>query len=130
MNALDYRPKPPKPYERLPYSQQEQIKEYATEIGIEIAKQRETAYCRQVIELILKLDCISLHDSEGFGKHKLTRFLGNHKRVFNYHNRLVERGEQEEYLDRRMNEIFGEGGFPKDFVDNLLSQVELYEGDD
>jgi hypothetical protein len=29
-----------------------------------------------------------------------------------------------------MNEIFGENGFPKDFVDNLLSQVELYEGDD
>ena len=120
----------PKPYTTLPTKEKEEIKKYITELAVEVAKEREVQYCRQVINLIIRLECCVLHDTEGYGKDRLTRFLGNHKRVFNYHNRLVERGEQDEYLDRRMNEIFGEGGFPKDFVDNLLSQVELYEGDD
>ena len=119
----------PKPYTTLPTKEKEEIKKYMTEIAVEIAKEREAAYCRQVINLIFRMLCCILHDTEGFGKGRLVRVLGNFKRTFNFHNRLVERGEQEEYLDRRMNEIFGEGGFPKDFVDNLLSQVELYEGD-
>lgn len=129
MNALDHRPKPPKPYERLPYSQQEQIKEYATEIGIEIAKQRETAYSRQCLGINMKTSVIALHEAFGMSADELIQFIGNYKRIWKYHNRLLEKGITENYLDDRITEIFGENGFPKDFVDDLLSQVELYEGD-
>ena len=37
------------------------------------------------------------------------------------------KGEQIEYLDKRMAEIFRKDGFPQDFVDELIGKVEVVE---
>lgn len=117
----------PKPYITLPTKEKEEIKKYMTEIAVEIAKERETAYSRQCLGINMKTSVIALREAFGMSADELIQFIGNYKRIWKYHNRLLEKGITENYLDDRITEIFGENGFPKDFVDNLLSQVELYE---
>lgn len=127
MNALDYRPKPPRAYEQLPPVQQEKIKEYVIELVEEISKPREEAYIRQLLNLYIKESCVLLHDNFNITEDELVQYIGSHKMFWKHQNRLVDRGEQEEYLNKRINEIFT-NGFPQGFVDSLLSDVELVEG--
>jgi hypothetical protein len=127
MNALDHRPKPPRPYERLPEYQQKIINEYVVELVEEIAKPREEAYIREILNLYIKQSCVLLHDSFKMTEDDLVLYIGSHKQFWRGQNRLVDRGEQEEYLNKRINEIFP-NGFPQEFIDSLLSKVELVEG--
>jgi hypothetical protein len=120
----------PKPYANLPTKEKEEIKKYMTEIAVEIAKERETLYCQQCLGVNIKTSAIAMYEAFGMTPNEIIQFIGNFKRIWKYNNRLLDKGITENYLDERITEIFGEGGFPKDFVDDLLSQVELYEGDD
>ena len=74
--------------------------------------------------------CYMLHDTERFGKKRLTRVLYNHKRMFKGQNRLVTRGEQLDYLNKRMDEIFGKDGFPTEIIDSILGEVELIDAEE
>lgn len=67
---------------------------------------------------------MTLHDAFGFGEKRLTYFLGNHKRLFYRQKRMVQDGTQLEYLDKRMAEIFRKNGFPQEFFDKMLGEVE------
>lgn len=127
MNALDYRPKPPKEYHQLSKAGQKRIEDYIIEIATEAAKKQEEKDIRVVLELYIKMICYMLHDTERFGKKRLTRFLYNHKRMFKGQNRLVTRGEQLDYLNKRMDEIFGKDGFPSYIIDSILGEVELID---
>lgn len=120
----------PKPYANLPTKEKEEIKKYMTEIAVEIAKERETLYCQQCLGVNIKTSAIAMYEAFGMTPNEIIQFIGNFKRIWKYNNRLLDKGITENYLDERITEIFGEGGFPKDFVDDLLSQVELYEGDE
>ena len=71
--------------------------------------------------------CCTLHDAFGFGEKRLTRFIGNHKRLFTRQSKLVTKGEQLDYLDMRMTEIFKKDGFPQEFIDSLLGEIELVD---
>lgn len=51
--------------------------------------------------------------------------IGNHKRLFMRQAKLVSRGEQLQYLDKRMAEIFLKDGFPQKFIDDMLGEVEV-----
>ena len=117
----------PKTYNDLSRKQKEVIKDYIVEIATEAAIKQEEKDCRIILDLYMKMVCCMLHDSFGFGEKRLNYFLGNHKRVFNRQNKLVTRGEQLEYLNRRMDEIFKKDGFPKEFFDSLLGEVELID---
>jgi type II secretory pathway predicted ATPase ExeA len=64
-------------------------------------------------------------DAYGFGEKRLRIFLAGHKRVFARQFRLVERGEQLQYLNKRMDEIFKKDGFPQNFIDDLLGEVDV-----
>lgn len=77
-----------------------------------------------MLDLYIKMVCVTLHDAFGFGEKRLTYFLGNHKRLFHRQSKMVKDGSQIEYLDRRMAEIFKKGGFPKDFFDKMIGPVE------
>jgi predicted Zn-dependent protease with MMP-like domain len=120
----------PKPYANLPTKEKEEIKKYMTEIAVEIAKERETLYCQQCLGVNIKTSAIALYEGFGMTPSEIIQFIGNFKRIWKYNNRLLDKGITENYLDERITEIFGKNGFPKEFVDDLLSQVELYEGDD
>ena len=127
MNALDHRPKRPREYHELTKSGQKHIEDYIVEIATEAAKKQEEKDIRVVLELYIKMICYMLHDTERFGKKRLTRFLYNHKRMFKGQNRLVTRGEQLDYLNKRMDEIFGKDGFPSYIIDSILAEVELID---
>lgn len=115
----------PKEYRDLSSKQQERLKEYIVEIATDAAKKQEEHDCKVILDLYMKMVCCVLHDAFGFGEKRLTYFLGNHKRLFMRQSRLVDKGQQLYYLDRRMKEIFKKDGFPQDFINSLIGEIEL-----
>lgn len=110
----------PKAWERLPKSQKEAIADYMKEI---VVYQNEKDG-RVILDLYIKMVCITLHDAFGFGEKRLTMFLGNHKRLFYRQHKMVMNGTQLDYLNERMAQIFKKNGFPQGFFDNMLGEVE------
>lgn len=107
--------------------QKQRIEEYIIEMATEAARKQEEKDCRIILDLYMKMVCCMLHDSFGFGEKRLNYFMGNHKRVFARQNKLVTRGEQISYLDKRMNEIFKKNGFPQQFIDDIVGEVEIVD---
>ena len=117
----------PKEYQDLSPRQQERLKQYCIEVATKAAMEQEEHDCRVILDLYMKMVCCMLHDSFGFGEKRLNYFLGNHKRVFSRQNKLVTRGEQLAYFDKRMAEIFPKNGFPQEFIDSIIGEIELIE---
>ncbi|MBE6547838.1 MAG: hypothetical protein E7667_03025 [Ruminococcaceae bacterium] len=114
----------PKSYQELPQSQRDKLKEYAKQVGLDAAREQFNQDVRLMTELYIKMLCVLLHDTEGYGERRLNRVLWNHKRLFTRQIRMVRDGEQIEYLNRRMSEIFHKDGFPQKFLDELLGEVD------
>ena len=120
-------PKAPKAWESLPPAQRKIIEDHAIKIAIETAREQEEKDCRIILDLYMKFTCLILHDAFGFGEGRLNQFIGNHRRLFAQQSRLVSKGEQLKYLDERMAEIFPKGGFPQEYINSLLGEVELID---
>lgn len=114
----------PKEYRDLTPKQKEKIKEYIIEVAAQASQRQVERDRRAILDGYMKMVCCLLHDTRGFGEKRLTEFIWAHKRVFKKHFRLVEKGEQMEYLNKRMGEIFRKNGFPQDFLDTFLGEVE------
>lgn len=117
----------PREYESLSPKQKERLKQYCIEVATNAAMKQEEHDCRVILDLYMKMVCCILHDAFGFGEKRLTYFIGNHKRLFYRQNRLVSKGQQLEYLNKRMSEIFKKDGFPQEFMDDLLGAVDLVD---
>ena len=117
----------PKVWQDLSAKQKQRIEEYILEVATEAAKKQEEHDCRVILDLYMKMVCCMLHDSFGFGEKRLNYFMGNHKRVFARQNKLVDRGEQIAYLNKRMDEIFKKNGFPQQFIDAIIGEVEIVD---
>lgn len=78
-----------------------------------------------MLDLYIKMVCLTLHDAFGFGEKRLTLFLGNHGRLFREQSWKVQDGSQVEYLNERMAKIFKKNGFPQSFFDKMLGPVEM-----
>ena len=117
----------PKVWQDLSAKQKQRIEEYILEVATEAAKKQEEHDCRVILDLYMKMVCCMLHDSFGFGEKRLNYFMGNHKRVFARQNKLVDRGEQIAYLNKRMDEIFKKNGFPQRFIDDIIGEVEIVD---
>lgn len=115
----------PNAWENLPHKQRERLTEYMKEVAFEAAKEQLYQDMKPVLESYIKMVCIVLHDAFGFGERRLTRFIGNHRRLFAKQYKLVANGEQLPYLNKRMEEIFHKDGFPQDFLDDLIGKVEV-----
>lgn len=115
----------PKEWKALNPKQQKAVSDYATEIALEAARAQEEKDCRIILDLYMKFTILILHEAFGFGEKRLRMFLGNHRREFRRQYKLVSKGEQIAYLDKRMAEIFKKDGFPQDFVDDLIGKVEV-----
>ena len=77
-----------------------------------------------MLDLYIKMVCVTLHDAFGFGEKRLNMFLGNHRRLFSKQQRMVKNNTQIEYLNKRMTEIFRKDGFPQSFFDDMLGKLE------
>ena len=117
----------PKAYRDLTPKAKEQLQNYIVEIATEAAKKQEENDCRIILDSYMKMVCCVLHDAFGFGEERLTLFIGNHKRLFARQSRLVDKGEQQEYLNKRMGEIFKKNGFPQEFMDSLLGEIVIVD---
>lgn len=113
----------PKAYSQLSPKEKEKLKSFTQEVALEAAEQMDERNCRIILDIYIKMVCVTLHDAFGFGEKRLRMFIGNHKRLFNRQSKLVAKGEQLEYLDKRMAEIFRKDGFPQKFLDDMLGEV-------
>ena len=109
----------PRAWQSLPPAQRQKIEDHARDVAREVVEKD----MRIMLDLYIKMVCMTLHDAFGFGERRLSRFLGNHKRLFVRQQRMVRNGTQIEYLDRRMAEIFKKDGFPKGFFEGMLGPV-------
>ena len=117
----------PKAYRDLTPKAKQLLQDYVVEIATEAAKKQEENDCRIILDIYMKMVCCVLHDAFGFGEERLTLFIGNHKRLFARQSRLVDKGEQQEYLNKRMGEIFKKNGFPQEFMDSLLGEIVIVD---
>ncbi len=117
----------PREYESLSPRQKDRLKDYIVDMATKAALKQEEHDCRVILNLYMKMVCCVLHDAFGFGEKRLTCFIGSHKRLFDRQTKLVLKGQQIEYLDKRMREIFKKNGFPQDFIDGLLDDLELVD---
>ena len=66
----------------------------------------------------LKMACCILHDM-GMYKDDILMFIGNWKAMYRANSRFKDKDEQGAFLELRLNEIFGEGGFPEEFMQSF-----------
>ncbi len=114
----------PKCWNSLPQSERDKVTQLAKDIALEAAEKQLNKDMRIMLDLYIKMVCVVLHDAFGFGERRLTRFLGNHKRLFARQTRMVKDDTQVKYLNERMAQIFKKDGFPQKFFDDMLGEVE------
>ena len=66
----------------------------------------------------IKMGCCILADM-GKTESEITQWVGGWKRLYRANSRFATQDEQSAFLDKRMAEIFGEGGFPEEFMQSL-----------
>lgn len=116
----------PKSYKQLSHTEQQDLKKFTQDVALEASEKMLERNSRIMLEIYMKMVCVMLHDMpNGYGEKRLRVFLAGHKRVFARQFRLVERGEQLQYLNKRMDEIFKKDGFPQNFIDDLLGEVDV-----
>ena len=115
----------PKSYKQLSHTDQQDLKKFTQEVALEAAEMMLEKDSRVMLDIYMKMACLVLHDAFGFGEKRLRMYIGNHKRLFERQVKLVHRGEQLQYLNKRMEEIFKKDGFPQNFVDDLLGKVDV-----
>lgn len=66
----------------------------------------------------IKMASIILHDI-GCTLDQIMLFIGNWKAMYRRNARILTKDEQEAFLTPRINAIFGEGGFPEEFMQSF-----------
>ena len=105
----------PKSFTNLPPSERDIINAVMTE---EVQKQVDHNMA-ELQKLWLQFACVVLNRNFGFGKRRALLFLANWREMYRINNRFKDKAEQTEYLNAEMNRIFGEGGYPKEYIDKL-----------
>jgi hypothetical protein len=70
-------------------------------------------------DIWIKLACIILHDTYGFGEERLLRFIAMWDRVYRRNARIPTKSEQTEWLSAEMKKCFPKTGFPQARIDRL-----------
>ena len=117
----------PREYQNLTERQKEKIKDFIVETTVTAAREAEERDGRIILDIYMKMVCCVLHDAFGFGEKRLNYFIANHRRLFVKQSKLVSKGEQLDYMNKRMAEIFKKDGFPQEFIDSLLGEVGMVE---
>lgn len=117
----------PKEYSTLSTAQRQRIEEYCRNVATTAARETTERDGRIMLDLYIKMVCLTLHDCFGFGEKRLTLFLGNHRALFFSQEKMVKNGSQLDYLNDKMAKIFKKRGFPQRFFDKILGPVEAEE---
>lgn len=105
----------PKSWHQLPQSEKDKINEAMTQ---EVIKQ----VCHEQAELQkiwLKMACIVLHRTFGFGRKRCLLFLANWREMYRLNSKIEGKAEQERFLAEEIDKIFRKEGYPKEYVDKL-----------
>ncbi len=113
----------PKEFNALTPGQQRRLDDFWRERALETIERDG----RIMLDLYMKMVCVTLHDMFGWGEKRLTLFLGNHRALFFDQQKKVKSGEQIEYLNARMAKIFKKNGFPQGFFDKMLGKLNTEE---
>lgn len=131
MNANIPKPqKPPKAWQFLPPHQRKSIEEYCQSVAMSAAWETTQRDARIMLDLYTKMTVCILHDACGMNEEELLCFLGNHRQLFRRQRIKVADNTQLEYLNGRMAEIFPTSGFPQQFFDDMLGEVEAPGGEE
>jgi hypothetical protein len=110
----------PKSWHHLPQSEKDLIQdEFNKQLNYLIDKEEA-----EVQEIWIKLACILLHDTFGFGEERLLRFIAAWDRVYRRNARLETKSKQKEWLDEEMAKCFPNTGFPQMRIDRLKEKVD------
>ena len=66
----------------------------------------------------IKMACCILHDM-GIAADDIILFIGSWKRMYRANSRFQTKADQDAFLEPRLKEIFGEGGFPEEFMQSF-----------
>lgn len=67
----------------------------------------------------LQFACIVLNRCFGFGRKRLLIFLANWKEMYRINSTMDSQEERDEYINGKIDRIFGKNGYPKAYIDKL-----------
>ena len=105
----------PRSYQSLPQREKDAITEVLSE-QLNEAIYKEQA---ELQEIWIKLACINLHETYGFGEERLNRFIAAWNKVYRRNERTGSKAEQTEWLNKEMAKCFPKFGFPQHRIDKL-----------
>lgn len=105
----------PKSFLSLPPREKQIIEEMKTK---EVEDQVNKHYA-ELQKIWLQMACIVLNRNFGFGKKRLLIFLGVWREIYRLNKKLENKETQTAYLTAEINRIFGEGGYPYQYIDKL-----------
>ena len=109
----------PKSWDQLPKSERDLIQaEFNKQLNHCIDKEEA-----EVQEIWIKLACILLHETFGFGEKRLGRFIVAWNKIYRRNERLHTKSEQTAWLDEEMKKCFPKFGFPQFRIDRLKEKV-------
>lgn len=73
----------------------------------------------EIQKVWLQMACIILHNALGRDKDECIMFLGNWKQMYRRIGKCGTNAKRDEYLKAEMQKIFGEGGYPYEWIDSL-----------
>lgn len=107
----------PRGFKRLKPSDQKKL--------MDLAEAQVSKNCTIMLDIYLKMSCMVLHEAFGFGEERLNRYLGNYRRLFRKHAKLVKNGEQIEFIDSKMRKIFRKKGYPDEFFKTMIEGWDI-----
>ena len=117
----------PREYKSLSGAERSRIEEYCRGVALEAARKTTERDGRIMLDLYIKMVCLTLHEVFGFGEKRLYMFLGNHRDLFRRQRRMVQDGTQVDYLNAEMKKIFRKSGFPQEYFAKMLGPLEMQE---
>lgn len=107
----------PKSWFTLPKKEQNAIKEACEKLVNETLDHEEA----ELQKIWLQLACVALHkyNKDPWGKLRCMVFLKGWKRIYMQVSKFRTNAERDEWLKKEMEEIFGAGGYPHEWVDSL-----------
>ena len=101
----------PKSWHDLPPSEKETI--------ARVKEQEINEHFAKLQKNWLMLSCIVMGEYMGKPKEECLLYLANFKEVYRLNSKFKSDAEQGEWLNAKMTEIFGEGGYPYRYIDKL-----------
>lgn len=109
----------PRSYLNLPPAEKDVITElFNEELNAAISKEEA-----ELQEIWIKLACINLHETFGFGEDRLNRFIAAWNKTYRRNERTGSTPAQTAWLSAEMAKCFPKFGFPQHRIDKLKEKV-------